>query len=53
MSGRVKLPKLTLCAFSGDVTMWTAFWDSHESVIHKNEELSDMDKFNYLRSLLE
>ena len=52
-SGRVKLPKLTLCPFGGDVTKWTAFWDSYESAIHKNDELSDVDKFNYLKSLLE
>ena len=29
---------------------WTAFWDSYESSINT---LSDVDKFNYLRSLLE
>lgn len=52
-AGRVKLPKLTLRPFSGDVTLWTTFWDSYESAIHKNDELSDVDKFNYLRSLLE
>ena len=50
---RVKLPKLTLRAFNGDITTWTTFWDSYESAIHINTELSDIDKFNYLRSLLE
>jgi hypothetical protein len=50
---RVKLPKLTLRAFNGDITTWTTFWDSYESAIHKNSELSDIDKFNYLKSLLE
>ena len=52
-AGRVKLLKLTLRPFGGDVTLWTMFWDSYESAIHKNDELSDVDKFNYLRSLLE
>ena len=32
---------------------WTAFWDSYKSAVHDNDELSDVDKFNYLRSLLE
>ena len=30
-----------------------AFWESFESTIHKNEELSAVDKFNYLHSLLD
>ena len=50
---RIKLPKLTLRPFNGDVTTWTTFWDSYESAIHNNDNLSDIDKFNYLKSLLE
>lgn len=50
---RVKLPKLTLPRFNGDVMKWTMFWDSYESAVHDNDQLSDVDKFNYLRSLLE
>ena len=49
----VKLPKLTLRSFNGDITKWTSFWDSYESAIHNNGNLSDIDKFNYLNSLLE
>ena len=49
----VKLPKLSLPPFNGEITAWTAFWDSYESAIHSNLALSDIDKFNYLRSLLE
>ena len=52
-SSRVKLPKLTLRPFNGDITAWTTFWDSYESAVHNNRELTDIDKFNYLRSLLE
>ena len=52
-SGRAKLPKITLPRFSGDIMKWTTFWDSYESAVHSNDELSDVDKFNYLRSLLE
>jgi len=50
---RVKLPKLQLRSFNGDLTKWTAFWESFESAIHSNTELSEVEKFNYLNSLLE
>lgn len=50
---KVKLPKLSLPRFSGDPIKWTAFWDSYESAIHSSDGLSGVDKFNYLRSLLE
>ena len=50
---RVKLPELSLRSFDGDITKWTTFWESYESSIHRNDGLSDIDKFNYLKSLLE
>ena len=50
---RSKLPKLVLPKFRGDVTQYRTFWDSFESVVHTNAELSQIDKFNYLNSLLE
>ena len=30
-----------------------AFWDSFEATIHNSDELSSVDKFNYLNTLLE
>lgn len=47
-----KLPKLVLETFSGEPSQWQSFWNSYESAIHQNEELSDVDKFNYLKGLL-
>lgn len=52
-SARVKLPKITLPRFNGNLMRWTAFWDSYHSAIHTSRQLSDVDKFNYLRSLLD
>ena len=52
-STQVKLPKLTLRDFNGDLTMWTTFWESFESAVHRNPSLSNIDKFNYLNSLLD
>ena len=48
----VQLPKLTIQPFDGNVTQWTSFWDSFDSAIHQNTGLNEVDKFNYLRSLL-
>ena len=48
-----KLPKLTLPKFKGQVTKWGSFWDSYSSAIHDNKEISKIDKFSYLNSLLE
>ena len=50
---RVKLPKLSLKRFNGDITKWASFWDSFNSAIHSNSSLSSVEKFNYLNSFLE
>ena len=48
----VRLPKLMIQPFDGNVTHWTSFWDSFDSAIQQNTGLNEVDKFNYLRSLL-
>lgn len=53
LSNKVKLPKIALPRFGGNLLEWPTFWDSYASAIHDNRDLSDVDKFNYLRSLLE
>ena len=50
---RPRLPKLTLPKFRGDITNWSAFWDSYKSAVHDNASIPVIDKFNYLSSLLE
>lgn len=47
-----KLPRLTLKSFLGDPGQWLTFWDSFRSAVHENPELHNIDKFNYLKSLL-
>ena len=49
---KAKLPKLSLNKFSGNPVDWQAFWDSFDSAVGSNSSLSDVDKFNYLKSLL-
>ena len=49
----MKLPKLVPKKINGDMTKWSTFWDLFESSIHYHPDLSDIDKFNYLHTLLE
>ena len=46
----VKLPKIEIMTFSGNKLKWIEFWDSFESAIHNNKKLSNIEKFNYLKS---
>ncbi|XP_053389852.1 uncharacterized protein LOC123530907 [Mercenaria mercenaria] len=48
----VKLPKLEMISFGGDKTRWVEFWDSFQSSVHDNSSISNVDKFNYLKSKL-
>ena len=50
---KVKLPKIVLKTFDGNPLKWTPFWDSFKSTLHDNEDLSEVDKFNYLHSQFE
>jgi len=45
--------KLTLPRFKGGLTAWTTFWDLFKSTVHENNGISKVNKFNYLKSLLE
>ena len=36
-----------------NVCKWQEFWDSFESSVHMNDCLSTVDKFNYLRGLVD
>ena len=50
---RAKLPKLHLWKFKGKICEWPEFWDGFSSSIDDNDQLSDVDKFTYLRGYLE
>ena len=47
----IKLPKLVLPKFKGDITNYRTFWESFQSAVHRNSYLTNIDKFNYLLSL--
>ncbi len=44
---RVELPK-----FNSDVLEFQNFWDQFEAAVHDNDDLSKVQKFTYLRSVL-
>ena len=51
-SHSIKLPKLVLKKFSGDPKTLQEWWDSFKVAVHENG-ISDVEKFNHLRSLVE
>ena len=44
----VKLPKLELVAFSGELKDWPIFHETFKKAIHENKDLTDADKIQYL-----
>lgn len=48
----VKLPKLVIENYDGDVSQWQEFWSQYETAIHENDALCKREKFTYLRSYL-
>ena len=48
-----RLPKLNIPMFTGDPLMWQPFWDSFDAAINSNPVLSNIQKLNYLRALLQ
>lgn len=49
---RVKLPKLTVPIFDGNVRNWPTFYDMFRSLVHENTSLANIQKFQYLISFL-
>ncbi|XP_055543323.1 uncharacterized protein LOC129728878 [Wyeomyia smithii] len=51
-SSKVKLLEIKLPTFGGRIREWVTFRDMFQSLIHRNDQLTDIDKFTYLRSSL-
>ena len=49
----VKLPKIEISKFSGDMKTFRPFLDLYKALIHENPDISNIEKFNYLSSFLE
>ena len=48
----VRLPKLVLKTFDGDALEWKPFFDSFDAAVNIKEDLTNIEKFTYLRSFL-
>lgn len=49
---KVKLPKITIPSFSGNIKAWPEFYDVFNSLIHDNNGLTDTERMHYLISSL-
>ena len=49
---RVRLPKLNLPKFSGNILDFQTFWDNFKVYVHENDEIPVVSKFTYFTSLL-
>ena len=49
---RIKLPKLSIPKFDGDVLNWRTFWEQFGILIHCRPELSNAEKLAYLKDAL-
>ncbi|GFQ84150.1 uncharacterized protein TNCT_5301 [Trichonephila clavata] len=48
----LKLPQLQIPQFDGNILKFGDFYSQFEAAIHNNSNLSDVEKFNYLKSYL-
>ncbi|GBM35387.1 hypothetical protein AVEN_181492-1 [Araneus ventricosus] len=48
----IKLPKINIPKFYGEINQWLSFWNSFKTAIHDNSSLNSIDKFTYLKGLL-
>lgn len=49
----IKLPKISIPIFNGDISNWPRFFGLYSSLIHKNNSLSNSEKFQYLLTYLD
>ena len=44
-----RLPKLTLPSFSGEYTQWVSFWDQFTTLVDSKVDMTNVEKFSYLK----
>lgn len=52
-SSQVRLPKINLPKFSGDLLTWSSFINLYDATIHNNHLLTNVTRFQYLLGTLE
>lgn len=51
-SSNIRLPKIVLPSFSGDIKKWPEYFDTFNALIHNSTSITDTEKFHYLLSSL-
>ena len=51
--GAVRLPKIQLQRFDGNIANWASFWERFEVTVDRNKGLADVEKLSYLLSMLD
>lgn len=49
---QTKYPQINLPVFNGAYEDWFSFYDTFNSLVHNNTQLSDIEKYHYLKSCL-
>lgn len=49
----VNLPKMEIPKFDGDIRKWRTFHDMFSKLVHEKQQISEIEKFTYLRTYLE
>ena len=49
---KIKLQPLKLNEFTGEPREWQTFWDGFSSAVHENNDVAEINKFQYLIGLL-
>lgn len=53
LSAQIRLPRIELPKFDGSYEQWFPFYNMFSSLIHCNLDLSEIQKFHYLKSCLQ
>lgn len=48
----INLPKLQIQPLDGNPLEWLTFWDSFNNAVHNNPDLHNINKMNYLKSMI-
>ena len=48
----LRLPKFQLEKFTGDPTAWPGFFDTFRIAVHENPDLTDIERFTYLKGYI-
>lgn len=51
-SSNIRLPKIVLPQFNGNIKKWPEYFDTFNALIHNSDTLTDTEKFHYLVSSL-